>query len=585
MRHTPLSLAVATLVGASLVGALSFGSVSALAATPPTSTLGTVGLWAADWGGAAGSRTGAGWEAAAENDSLLIGQPGVYAKWMPQLRAWNPNLTILAYNLGPYLEKGSSDFTTVLAQDPSWFAHDASGNLINLKGFPGNYLMEMSNAGYRAWHAQELAATVAEDGFDGAMDDSIGPAPLGKNYASGIPIDPATGQAYTDTEYLANSVLMLDADKAALGSKYLAFNGLINGPTYVQDSDILATSTANAGVSELFLRSPTSPVTEYPTATTVQDSLQMMASMAASGKAFLGWTKVWSSGTATQIAQWEQFDLGVYLIGQQRGSYLDFMPSKSADNTGCSYNNLKDELGAPLGAYQMSGSVYTRSFEDGSVTINTSTDTATIDVAGRIPPPTVAASAATSITGTGGTINGSVNPNGFSTTWGAQIIENGTLNWQYVAEGVPAGSGTSAVNEDVVLTGLQPSSTYYFQFFAYSTTTVYYSSILFFNTQGTPPPTITASAATSITGTGATINGSVNPNGLSTTWGAQIIENGTLNWQYVAEGVPAGSGTSAVNEDVVLTGLQPSSTYYFQFFAYSTTTVYYSSILSFKTQG
>ena len=69
--------------------------------------------------------------------------------------------------------------------------------------------MEMSNPGYRAWHAQQLEATVAEYGFDGAMDDSMGPAPLGKNYASGIPIDPATGQAYTATEYLANSVLLL----------------------------------------------------------------------------------------------------------------------------------------------------------------------------------------------------------------------------------------------------------------------------------------------------------------------------------------------------------------------------------------
>jgi hypothetical protein len=195
-----------------------------------------------------------------------------------------------------------------------------------------------------------------------------------------VPIDPATGQAYTDTEYLANSVLMLDADKAALGSEYLAFNGLINGPTYIRDSDILATSTANAGVSELFLRSPTSSVTAYPPATTVQDSLQMMASMAASGKAFLGWTKVWSAGTSGQIAQWEQFDLGVYLLGQQPGSYLDFMPSKSADNTGCSYSNLEDQLGAPLGPYQVSGSVYSRPFQDGSVTVNLSSDTATIEV-------------------------------------------------------------------------------------------------------------------------------------------------------------------------------------------------------------
>jgi hypothetical protein len=56
------------------------------------------------------------------------------------------------------------------------------------------------------------------------------------------------------------------------------------------------------------------------------------------------------------------------------------MPSKSDDNTGCSYSNLKDQLGAPLGPYQVSGSVFTRSFADGSVTVNLTTDTATISV-------------------------------------------------------------------------------------------------------------------------------------------------------------------------------------------------------------
>jgi hypothetical protein len=378
MRRPPLPLTLISIVGAAAAVALSSWGTTALAASPPVSSPGTVGLWAADWGGAAASRTSAEWQAAAENDSVLVGQPGVYKEWMSQLRAWNPNLTILAYNLGPYLQKGSADFTTVLAQDPSWFAHDSSGNLISLKSFPNNYLMEMSSPGYRAWHAQQLEATVAEYGFDGAMDDSMGPAALGKNYATGIPVDPATGQAYTASEYLANSVLLLDADKAALGTKYLAFNGLINGPTYAGETSVFATSTANAGVSELFLRNPTSSVTAYPTVTTVQDSLQMMASMSASGKAFLGWTKVWSGGTQAQVSQWEQFGLGVYLLGQEAGSYWDFMPSHSADNTGCSYSNLKDQLGAPLGPYQVSGSVFTRAFAGGSVTVSLTSDTATI---------------------------------------------------------------------------------------------------------------------------------------------------------------------------------------------------------------
>jgi hypothetical protein len=346
----------------------------------PAPTTSTIGLWAADWGSAAATRSSAGWEAAAENDSLLIGNASAYASWISKLHAWNPKLTVLDYNLGPYLQSGSSDFATILADDPSWFAHDAKGNLITLHKFPDNYLMEMSNPAYRAWHAQQLAATVNQYGFDGAMDDSMGTAPLSTNYATGVPIDPATGQAYTDAGYLANSVLMLDADKAALDGKYLAFNGLISGTQYERDTDILATSDADAGVSELFLRSPTSPITTFPSTSQLDATLEMMSDMAAHGKALLGWTKVWVSATSSQLAKWEEYALAVYLLGKGSASYWDFMPSQNADNTVVSYSNMKDQLGAPLGPYTTSGSTLSRSFQDGTVSLNTTTDVATITV-------------------------------------------------------------------------------------------------------------------------------------------------------------------------------------------------------------
>jgi hypothetical protein len=239
--------------------------------------------------------------------------------------------------------------------------------------------MDPGNAGYRAWHASQLAAAVAQYGFDGAMDDSMGAGPLG-HYASGVPVDVATGQPYTVTQWLDEGVLMLNGDKAALGGKYLAFNGLVSGAMYVRESSILATSNADAGVSELFLRQPTSSVTTYPNATALVDSLQMMSDMAAHGKTFLGWTKVWSSGTTAQVTQWEQFALGSYLLGQQSGSELDFMPSHAADNTAVLYPNLQTSMGAPLGPYSVSGSIYTRVFQNGTVTVNLTTSNSAIQM-------------------------------------------------------------------------------------------------------------------------------------------------------------------------------------------------------------
>ena len=106
----------------------------------------------------------------------------------------------------------------------------------------------------------------------------------------------------------------------------------------------------------------------------------MMSDMAAHGKSFLGWTKVWSTGTTAQVSQWEQFALGVYLLGKQTNSYLDFMPSHSADNTQVNYPNLVTNMGAPMGAYTVNGSIYTRTFQNGTVTVNLGSTSSTIQM-------------------------------------------------------------------------------------------------------------------------------------------------------------------------------------------------------------
>ena len=86
------------------------------------------------------------------------------------------------------------------------------------------------------------------------------------------------------------------------------------------------------------------------------------------------------SASGSQLAKWEDYALAAYLLGKQSNSYWDFMPSKGADNTAVSYSNMKDQLGAPVGAYTTQGSMMSRKFQHGSVSLNTSTDTGTITV-------------------------------------------------------------------------------------------------------------------------------------------------------------------------------------------------------------
>lgn|GEM_PF-429942 len=75
-------------------------------------------------------------------------------------------------------------------------------------------------------------------------------------------------------------------------------------------------------------------------------------------------------------------------------------------------------------------------------------------------------------------------------------------------------------------------------------------------------PTVITTSATSVTGTSATLNGTINPNGLASTynfeWGTTTAYGNTTTTSS------AGSGSSAVAENAPLTGLIGGTTYHFR---------------------
>ena len=100
------------------------------------------------------------------------------------------------------------------------------------------------------------------------------------------------------------------------------------------------------------------------------------------------------------------------------------------------------------------------------------------------------------------------------------------------------------------------------------------------------PPTATTEAATNITTTGATLNGSVNPNvGETTAWfiyGTDpTLTTGTSS--TAAEATDCGCGGIAVPVAAALSGLQPDTTYYDEVVATSAGGTVDGSILSFTT--
>jgi len=80
-----------------------------------------------------------------------------------------------------------------------------------------------------------------------------------------------------------------------------------------------------------------------------------------------------------------------------------------------------------------------------------------------------------------------------------------------------------------------------------------------------PPPTVTTKAASAITESGATLNGSVNPNGTATTY---FFEYGpTTSYGTNTAEVSAGSGTTVVEVSKAIAGLEAGTRYHYRIVA------------------
>ncbi|MDX9732711.1 MAG: endonuclease, partial [Thermoanaerobaculia bacterium] len=125
------------------------------------------------------------------------------------------------------------------------------------------------------------------------------------------------------------------------------------------------------------------------------------------------------------------------------------------------------------------------------------------------PAPVVTTGAATAVTTTGATLNGTVNPNGLATTasfeWGL------TTSYGQTTAGQSMGTGSAALPLSASLTGLTACTTYHYRATATSSAGTTNGSDATFETS-CPAPVVSTGAASGVTTTGATLNGTVNPN-------------------------------------------------------------------------
>lgn len=182
------------------------------------------------------------------------------------------------------------------------------------------------------------------------------------------------------------------------------------------------------------------------------------------------------------------------------------------------------------------------------------------------PPqtPTVAIGGTSQIATHSATVAGTVNPGGpqsvtyhFSYSTSANDLSSTTAE-------SPGPSGSSSVPVSAVLSALQSHTTYYYRLDVTLTGRVYSGSVRSFTTQ-TPAPGVISGAASRVTGSAATVAGTVAPNGTATSF---HVEFGTT--QAYGHSTPvssAGAGGVSVPVTAGLAGLRAQTVYHYRLVA------------------
>jgi phosphodiesterase/alkaline phosphatase D-like protein len=177
------------------------------------------------------------------------------------------------------------------------------------------------------------------------------------------------------------------------------------------------------------------------------------------------------------------------------------------------------------------------------------------------------------------TFNASVGPNGNATT---VYFEFGTsTSYGSKSSSKSIGSGQSAQNVAIGVGGLAASTTYHVRVVAENANGTARGSDVSFTTTGRPFATI--AAASGVGSSGATLAGTVDPNGHAASWYFQYGTTTSYGTQTPTRSSSSKSGAHGVTE--AITGLDAGTTYHYRLVAVNGIGTTFSNDATFTTAG
>jgi hypothetical protein len=300
-----------------------------------------------------------------------------------------------------------------------------------------------------------------------------------------------------------------------------------------------------------------------------------------------GWTAIASSADGTRLAA-VVYAGGIY-TSTNSGAAWTLTSAPSPDN----WSSIASSAdGTRLAVVAVGGGIYVSAGTVSSLAPGTTYHYRLVGINGAgtalgadltfatpvVSAPAVTTLAASGITATSATLNGTVNPNGGATT-----------AWFQYGLTTSYGSFTTTTNLAATYTtfslsnligSLAPGTTYHFQIVASNSVSTTLGADLTFTT-GPAAPTVATLAATGADATSATLNGTVNPNGAATTaWFKYGLTTSYGNSTTTTNLAPTNTTLSVPS---LIGSLAPDTTYHFQIVASNSVSTILGTDLTFTT--
>jgi plastocyanin len=312
--------------------------------------------------------------AEAQNDAayfdVIAAQPWTFNGLVADMKTINPSLVLLGYVNAVMIPK-----TAAIRYPEGWYARDANGNKIQSRAY-GTYLMDPGTAEWQSTTAQMCAALIASSGYDGCLLDVLGTAPTLPGFATAVPINPATGSAWTPNDYLAATTELASTVRSAVPPSPVYGNGLRDGASYFAGSGPTSSllTGLDGGMVELWMRLPQDKITAYRTPSAWKADVDMLVDMESKGKPMLALTKGWDpAATAAQANAVHKHALASFLLGTNGLSKFSYLYNDDPDAPSRDHPWWHTDIGTPVAPYgPVSGktNLYQRAWTKGKVFVN-----------------------------------------------------------------------------------------------------------------------------------------------------------------------------------------------------------------------